>query len=133
IFGPLYDDLFDDKLLSEEQIEAFTLAPEKHVPATFEEHAARKAYLQLLELAPDRERVIAHLHCVFAWQKASLQQLSPDISEATLYEVTYKKSYYSILLFYSILDHYPSPAMLEMLYPMAGLLQLTNDAFDVYK
>ncbi|GAA0557634.1 hypothetical protein [Chitinophaga japonensis] len=133
VFGPLYDDLFDDKLLSEDQIEAFTLAPEKHIPATFEEHAARQAYLQLLELVPDRERVISHLHCVFTWQKASLQQLSPDISEARLYEVTYQKSYYSILLFYSILDHYPGPAMLEMLYPMAGLLQLTNDAFDVYK
>ncbi len=133
IFGPLYDDLFDDGILHHEQIAAFTLEPEKHHPASFEEHVVKTVYLQLLQESPDRQRLIQHLHDVFTWQKASLKQLSPDIGEAELYEITYKKSYYSVLLSYAILDHYPSPSMLKMLYPMAGLLQLTNDAFDVYK
>ena len=133
VFGPLYDDLFDDHILSQEQIAAFTAAPERHVPASFEEHIVKAAYLRILQESPDRARVIAHLQEVFTWQKASLRQMSPEISEAALYEITYKKSYYSILLCYSVLDHYPTPEMLEMLYPLAGLLQLTNDAFDVYK
>ncbi|KAA2238746.1 class 1 isoprenoid biosynthesis enzyme [Chitinophaga agrisoli] len=133
IFGPLYDDLFDDQILHYEQIAAFTLEPEQHTPASFKEHVVKTVYVQVLQESPDRQRVIKHLHDVFIWQKASLKQLSPDIDEAELYEITYKKSYYSVLLAYSILDHYPTPTMLEMLYPMAGLLQLTNDAFDVYK
>jgi hypothetical protein len=133
IFGPLYDDLFDDHILSHEQLDAFTRQPEKHIPQSFEEHVVKEVYLQLLSLSPDREKVIAHLHEVFVWQQASLKQMSPDVSEADLYEITYKKSYYSILLYYSILDHYPAAAVQKMLYPMAGLLQLTNDAFDVYK
>ncbi|GEP95746.1 class 1 isoprenoid biosynthesis enzyme [Chitinophaga cymbidii] len=133
IFGPLYDDLFDDNILSHEAIEAFTLYPEKHHPQSFEEHVAQKAYLQLLELSPDRELVIRHLHNVFIWQKASLRQMSSDISEEELYRITYEKSYHSVLLFCSVLDHYPADDILKMLYPMAGLLQLTNDAFDVYK
>lgn len=133
IFGPLYDDLFDDKILSHGQIAAFTLNPSQHTPNSFEEYVLRKIYLQLLELSPDCKKVTEHLYQVFLWQKESLKQMSPDVSQEELYEITYKKSYYSILLFYSILDHYPDDAVLEMTYPMAGLMQLTNDAFDVYK
>jgi hypothetical protein len=133
IFGPLYDDLFDNGILTYDQIEAFTLAPEKHVPGSFEEHVVKKVYLELLETAPGRETVIRHLHDVFVWQKASLRQMSDTIGEDELYQITYKKSYYSILLYYAVLDHYPGAEVREMLYPMAGLLQLTNDAFDVYK
>lgn len=133
IFGPLYDDLFDDKILTHEQIAAFTLAPDKHNPASFEEHIVKKIYLQLLEQSPEPARLTRHLYEVFLWQKASLKQMSTEVSQEELYEITYKKSYYSILLFYSILDHYPDAAVLGMTYPMAGLLQLTNDAFDVYK
>lgn len=133
IFGPFYDDLFDDAIISFETIEAFTLHPEKHHPSTPEEAVIQAIYLRLLELSPDRNRVISHLHDVFIWQKASLRQMQSDITEEELYDITYKKSYYSVLLYYSILDHYPTKAMMEMLYPMAGLFQLTNDAFDVYK
>lgn len=133
IFGPFYDDLFDDAIMGFDTIEAFTLHPEKHHPSTPKEALLQKIYLQLLELSPDRERVISHLHDVFIWQKASLRQMQSDISEEELYDITYKKSYYSVLLCYSALDHYPSKAMQDMLYPMAGLFQLTNDAFDVYK
>lgn len=133
IFGPLYDDLFDDQVLDAAQLEAFTLEPEKHVPVTLEEQIAKDAYLELLRISPDGERVISHLHAVFHWQQASLRQLSDDISEQDLYEITYKKSYYSFLLYYAVLDHYPDESVQPMLYQAAGLLQLTNDAFDVYK
>ncbi|MBO9152876.1 class 1 isoprenoid biosynthesis enzyme [Chitinophaga sp. GCM10012297] len=133
VFGPLYDDLFDDNILSHEKIEAFTLHPENHEPASFKEHALQKIYLLLLSQAPDRQKLLQHMHLVFVWQKASLKQLHRGIEEEELYQITYRKSYHSILLFHSILDHYPSEAVFEMLFPMAGLLQLTNDAFDVYK
>ncbi|RPD38386.1 class 1 isoprenoid biosynthesis enzyme [Chitinophaga barathri] len=133
IFGPLYDDLFDDNILSHEKIETFTLNPEDHEPGSFKEYVLRKIYLLLLEQAPCREKLLQHMHQVFTWQKASLKQMQPGIEEEELYQITYRKSYYSILLFHSILDHYPSEAISEMLFPMAGLMQLTNDAFDVYK
>ncbi|AWO01535.1 hypothetical protein DLD77_07425 [Chitinophaga alhagiae] len=133
IFGLLYDDLFDEKILPLHQLEAFTLEPEKHRPASFTEHAVKQLYLRILTLSPCRNRVIAHLHQVFNWQKASLKQMSAQVGEEELYEITYKKSYYSILLCYSTLNYYPPENVRAMLYPMAGLLQLTNDAFDVYR
>lgn len=132
IFSPLYDNLFDDKLLSHDQIEAFTLAPESFAPNGFEEATLQKIYLHILEQVPSREKLIEHLHLVFIWQKASLKQMEQTIGEAELYDITYKKSYYAMLFYYAALDHYPDKAVLDMLYPVAGLLQLTNDAFDVY-
>ncbi|WP_343700493.1 hypothetical protein [Chitinophaga sp.] len=133
IFGPLYDDLFDERILQLHQLEAFTLEPEKHQAACFTEHAVQQLYLRILNLSPCRNTVIEHMHQVFTWQKASLKQMSAQVQEEELYEITYKKSYYSILLYYSTLNYYPPENVRAMLYPMAGLLQLTNDAFDVYK
>lgn len=133
IFGPLYDDLFDENILHLNKLEAFTLQPEKHHAAGFKEHAVQELYLRILNCSPCRQKVIDHMHQVFTWQKASLRQMSSAVGEEELYEITYKKSYYSILLYYSTLDHYPAENVRAMLYPMAGLLQLTNDAFDVFK
>lgn len=133
IFGPLYDDLLDNNILDAEALSTLTRTPEQYVPLTAEARLAQQVYLLLLQQSPDPQRVKAHLLEVFTWQKASLKQKEAGISEAELYEITYRKSFHSILLFHSILDHYPSAELREMLYPAAGLLQLTNDAFDVYR
>ena len=133
IFGPLYDDLFDDDAMTPDQIEAFSSHPEKWQPADFNEAFLRTIYLQLLQSVPAQERFRQQLLQVCKWQKASLNQRHLSITEKELYEITFQKSYHSILLYHTMLDEYPSPEVLEALYPMSGLLQLTNDAFDVYK
>ncbi|ANH80360.1 hypothetical protein A8C56_04630 [Niabella ginsenosidivorans] len=133
IFGPLYDDLFDDNTMTPARIEVFSNNPEKLQPVNFEEELLCAIYLKLLASVPDRERFRERLLQVYKWQKESLKQRDPFIAEKTLYEITYQKSYHSILLYHTVLDQYPHAQVLEMLYPVAGLLQLTNDAFDVYK
>ncbi|GAA4315338.1 class 1 isoprenoid biosynthesis enzyme [Compostibacter hankyongensis] len=133
IFGPLYDDLFDEKILCYEQIEALTKSPEGYIPHNAKDELLKKIYLRLLDVAPYPEEMKGHLFRVFIWQKASMKQLDPHIGEEELYEITYNKCYHSILLFCAVLDHPLTAEMQKMLYPMAGLLQLTNDAFDVYK
>lgn len=132
-FGPLFDDLFDDQLLDHEQIEALVVEPETYVPLNTVDHLAKEIYLQLLALTPERERFIQHLHELFCWERESLKQLHSNITEEELYQITYNKSYYAVLLYCAILDNYPTDEMLEMLYPVAGLMQLTNDIFDVWK
>jgi hypothetical protein len=92
-----------------------------------------KIYLELLRLIPQPRLFIEQLQAVCFWQKESLKQLNENITAEELYQITYNKSYYAVLLFCAVLDHYPTPGILEMLYPVAGLMQLTNDAFDVYK
>ncbi len=77
--------------------------------------------------------MVTHFCEVCQWQEASLKQKDPAVAEAELFRISYHKSYHSVLLFYSAFDKYPSPAETAMTFPMAGLLQLTNDVFDIWK
>jgi hypothetical protein len=133
VFAPLFDDLFDDRILDDEQIALLVAKPETYVPIHTTDDLVKKIYLQLLQLTPRKQQFIEHLQQVAFWQKASLKQLSNNITEEELYQVTYNKSYYAVLIYYAVLDHYPNQQILKMLYPVAGLMQLTNDAFDVWK
>jgi hypothetical protein len=133
VFGPLFDDLFDDKILNDEQITSLVTNPEEYVAINNTDRLVTKLYLEILKSTPQRQLFIEQLQAVSSWQKESLKQLNERITEEELYRVTYNKSYYAVLLFCAVLDHYPGPEIQEMLYPVAGLMQLTNDAFDVYK
>jgi hypothetical protein len=133
VFGPFFDDLFDDQLLDHAQIELLVADPEAYVPVNQTDQLVTKIYLEILRLTPRRGLFIQHLQALYQWQKASLKQLDDNITEEELYQITYNKSYYAVLLYCAVLDHYPNQEILDLLYPVAGLLQLTNDAFDVWK
>ncbi|MBO9564767.1 MAG: class 1 isoprenoid biosynthesis enzyme [Niastella sp.] len=133
VFMPLVDDLYDDQLLNHEQIISLITAPEAYNPVNTADHVVKSLYLGLLRLTPRRQLFIEYLQAGCNWENESLKQLNENITEPDLYQITYNKSYYSLLLFYAILDHYPSQEIHQLLYPAAGLMQLTNDAFDVWK
>lgn len=133
VFMPLVDDLYDDGLLDHAQIVSLVTTPATYVPAGTADQVVKALCLELLGLVPNRELFTQCLLEGCYWENASLKQLSADITEETLYQITYNKSYYSLLLFYAILDHYPSPEIQRILFPAGGLMQLTNDAFDVWK
>lgn len=133
VFLPLLDDLFDDRLMRYEDITSLITTPENFVPTSATDHLVQDLYLALLRLTPRRTLFVEHLQQVSHWENESLKQFSNNISKEALYQITYNKSYYSVLLFCAVLNHYPGPAIEQMLYPIAGLMQLTNDAFDVWK
>jgi len=133
VFGPLFDDLFDDHILNYEQITSLVTNPEAYVAQNKTDWLAKELYLELLRDMPRRQHFIEHLQAVAHWQQESLKQLNSNISQAELQEITYQKSYYAVLLFCALLDNYPEQKILDILYPAAGLMQLTNDAFDVSK
>jgi hypothetical protein len=133
VFGPLFDDLFDDHILNYEQITSLVTSPETYVAQNKTDKLAAAIYLELLRDMPRRQHFIEHLQAVALWQQESLKQLNSTITETALQEITYKKSYYAVLLFCALLDNYPDQKIREILYPAAGLMQLTNDAFDVWK
>jgi hypothetical protein len=131
--GPLFDDLFDERILSNEQIALLLAKPQEYLPVNAADRLVKKIYLELLRLTPQSTQFTKHLQEACYWQLASLKQLSPDITEDELHQITYNKSYYAVLLYCAVLDHYPNEEILKMLYHIAGLMQLTNDAFDVWK
>lgn len=133
IIAPLYDDLFDDQTADLPVIRELTRYPHSHEPRNITEAILREAYIRLLDDSPDPDRIVAQFCDVCHWREASRQQANPLIPEAELYRITYHKSYHSVLLFYTAFDRYPSPAETAMAFPMAGLMQLTNDAFNTWK
>lgn len=133
VFGPLFDDLFDDKILDHQQITSLVTNPATYVAVNDTDRLVVKLYLEILRSLPKKELFIEQLQAVAYWQKESLKQLNENIAEEDLYKITYNKSYYAVLLYCAVLDEYPNEKVREMLFPIAGLMQLTNDAFDVYK
>lgn len=133
VLGPLFDDLLDDRMLTHEQITLLVTHPEEYAPVNTTDLLVKKLYLELWPGIPHKQPFTAHLQEVVHWQQESLKQLNDRITEDELYKITYNKSYYGLLLFYAALDHYPDEEILKILYPVAGLMQLTNDIFDVWK
>lgn len=133
VFGPLFDDLFDDHILNYEQITSLITKPETYVAVNDTDRLVVKIYIQLLQSLPKKKLFIEQLQAVAYWQQESLKQLNEAITEEALYGITYNKSYYAVLLYCAALDEYPNEELTGMLFPIAGLMQLTNDAFDVYK
>ena len=133
VFGPLFDDLFDENILDHQQITSLVTNPTTYVALNDTDRLVVKLYLEILRSLPGKELFIEQLQAVAYWQKESLKQLNENIAEEELYQVTYNKSYFAVLLYCAVLDDYPNEKVREMLFPIAGLMQLTNDAFDVYK
>ncbi|WP_127132849.1 class 1 isoprenoid biosynthesis enzyme [Pseudoflavitalea rhizosphaerae] len=133
VFLPLFDDLFDDRLLNYPQIEALINDPEVYTPANTIDSIVQNLYVQLLREIPAPDRFTQYLKEVAYWELQSLKQFNREIPEEELTQITYNKSFYSILLFCSVLEFDPGAAMNALLYPVSGLMQLTNDVFDVWK
>lgn len=133
VFAPLFDDLTDEHLIDEQQLDSLIKNPGEFVPQNDTASAVLKIYLELLVSVPSRMKFIQHLQEVSYWQKQSLKQLDAGISKDELLDITYNKSFAAVMLFAALLENYPAGELTEILYPLSGLLQLTNDAFDVWK
>src|ERR1039458_3502627 len=57
----------------------------------------------------------------------------PGITHERMKDITIRKGAESVLLYRSVFDFHMSNAEEKMLYSLGGLMQLSNDIFDVYK
>ncbi len=133
LMTPLYDDFFDNKTLSADQIEIITKNPADFMPQTFEEKVFRELHIWMIANVPDAGMYKSTFENIYKTQLSSVKQTNPQISEAELYNITYDKCYYAFLIYHEILDFSPNEEFKKMTYTFAGLLQIGNDAFDVYK
>lgn len=133
IMTPVYDDFFDEGTLTTKGIEEITARPQSYQADTFTEKVFKDLHSWMLENVACPEQYQQTFQDVFASQVASAQQTNIDLGEEELYKITYDKSFYSLLLYHLVLDITPAKALTEALFPIAGLLQISNDAFDVYR
>lgn len=133
VISPLYDEMFEARNAEVTLIRQLTRTPQEYIPQHEGEALLKAAYLRLLDCTLDPDKVVAHFNDVCYWQEVSRRQQSAGIGEAELFRITYHKSYHAVLLCYTAFDRYPSPSETAMAFPMAGLVQLTNDVFDIWK
>jgi len=127
---PVVDDLTDEVGLRHEDM--LELLKSKSGSATNQIRLASYLYNQISK-DPD-EVVSRYLSEVIRAQDISLKQHQQDkLSYQELYDITFAKGGNGLLLYRSVLRRPIIVGEAEVLYQLGGIMQLVNDAFDVYK
>ncbi|MGE7775870.1 hypothetical protein ACQKLP_14170 [Chitinophaga sp. NPDC101104] len=132
VVSTLLQDLPDNRSAGHSRILQLIRSPDGFEPQDASESLLREAYLRLLTIAAEPRRVTAHCCEAVHWQEASYRQKDAAISEAELFRITYHKRFHAVLLMYTVFDRYPSPEETAMTFPLAGLMQLTNDVSGIW-
>lgn len=129
----LGDDFFDKQRLSEQDVKNFIEKPEMFTGNSANEKLFLHFYKTALANAPDATQMQQQLYKVFHAQLLSKQQDVPGLSYELLKDITIRKGAESLLYYRTAFEHPLKPGEEKMLYCLGGLMQLSNDIFDVYK
>jgi len=133
ILHVLFDNFFDEKTLSIDQIKSMTFSPETYTPATFEEKVFLKSGLFLLAEVKDREEYLQVCKKILDTQIDSLEQFNPYIACQRLHDITFQKGGYAISLCRFFMDSPISNAEKNCWFLLGELVQLSTDIFDIYQ
>jgi len=133
IMVSVYDDFFDDKTLTLEQIDSIFYHPEEYTAQTFFEKVFIYTHTRLLNDVADKIQYFKDFEGLHIAQKDSLEQFNPAVSDEVLLSITTRKGGYCLLMCRHYLD---TPFLIEAdatWYALGGVIQLTNDLYDIYK
>lgn len=133
VLTPVGDDLFDVEGLRPEDVRLITYTPEAYKPTTFSAAVAKEIQTDLLQNVPYKDGYRHAATAVYSIQLETKKQTDPSISDEELERITYAKGGYSVIVYHWILNEAPTPQMLQTLFEIGGLMQLTNDIFDMHK
>lgn len=128
----LFDDLYDDKELSDEEILIMVQNPENSKPQSSFEELFLKFYMRALKMGP-RRRIIDYLVKGHHAQVASREQANSTPSQERIAQITREKGGVFLQFYRCGFEAEPRVGELKMLYRVGALGQLENDIFDVYK
>jgi len=133
IMVSVYDDFFDDKTLTLEQIDTIFYHPDEYSAETFFEKVFIYTHTRLLNDVEDRAQYFKDFEGLHIAQKDSLEQFNPAVSDEALLSITTRKGGFCLLMCRHYLD---TPYLKEAdasWYALGGVIQLTNDLYDIYK
>jgi hypothetical protein len=133
IITPIIDDFTDEKTLSDENIESLTSLPGKYNAITVEEEIVKTILCKLVAEVPSPEGFLYALNRTIKAQHLSARQMDPAVTEDELLQITLEKGAWSHIFFHYLLDEIPSADTIAVIDKMGGMLQMSNDIFDVYK
>ena len=129
----LGDDFFDKQRLSEAALKDFIETPEIFTGTTASEKLFLQFYKNALANTPQPTQMQKQIARVFQAQLLSKQQDKPGLSYEVIKDITIRKGAESLLYYRTAFDHPLKTGEEKMLYCLGGLMQLSNDIFDVYK
>jgi hypothetical protein len=129
----VYDDFFDDKTLTLEQIDSIFYHPEEYTAQTFFEKVFIYTHTRLLNDVADKIQYFKDFEGLHIAQKDSLEQFNPAVSDEALLSITTRKGGYCLLMCRHYLDTPYLPEADTTWYALGGVIQLTNDLYDIYK
>lgn len=133
VLASLYDDLMDENIVTKEVLNEMFLNPEKAKPKSFSENALINTHLKLLNQVGDKaiyQNVLAKIHEA---QMDSAKQLKPEISLEDLFSITERKGGYSLLMCRFYINMPVNKYLDDCWYHLGGMIQMTNDLFDIFK
>lgn len=133
ILTGLYDDIIDQKILTTEELDNIFADPLKNTSTLFEVKALVDVHLQLVKRTKNPDLYKNTLAKIHQAQKDSLQQFNSQIDQKTLLDITLKKGGYSLLMCRHYIDLPQSEEMDQCWYQLGGIIQFTNDLYDIYK
>jgi len=129
----LYDDIIDQQLIDEKTLNQLFEDPTLTQTDLFETKVLVDVHLNLLNRVKnisDYKSILTNVHQA---QKDSLQQINTQIDKNALLDITLRKGGYSLLMCKQYIDLPNSNALDQCWYHLGGVIQITNDLFDIYK
>lgn len=133
ICSTTFDDFTDRAELSEEELYDIAYRPESFDAERIEEHIFLYAHLALNDFVKQKAAYGEATRGLFQAQIDSALQTDSAITDADLHRVTIGKGSYAVLLCSFYLDEDVSPAERQCWFYLGGIIQLTNDLFDIWK
>lgn len=127
-----FDDFTDRAELTSQELYNIAYTPESFVPQRIEERIFLHAHLLLNSFVKHASYGEA-TRGLFQAQIDSALQTDNSITDADLHRVTIGKGSYAVLLCSFYLDEEVSPAERQCWFYLGGIIQLTNDLFDIWK
>lgn len=133
ICSSLFDNFWDRKSLSIEQLTALSFSPTTYPANNFDEKVFQYAHQWLLKQVHDEDSYMEVAQQVFKAQHDSLKQMDGSIHWEELLSITERKGGYSVELCSFYWDEPSSTELRGLWYRLGALIQLTNDLYDVFK
>jgi hypothetical protein len=130
--GCLYDDFFDDNYLNINELKQICLFPDTFTCQTDKQRAFVILMQNLYQQCPERELMMAYFAKFYEAQCQSRQQLQdPQLSRASLKQISFAKGGYAQVLSRFLMDNPPLTGELAVVYELGAWYQILDDIVDI--
>jgi len=128
----LYDDIMDEKILTENELNDLLENPLNNPHNIFEAKVLVDIHLQLWQRTKQPEKYKSTLFSIHKAQKDSLIQFSSEVSQSDLLDIVMRKGGYSFLMCSLYIDLPVSIEMDKSWYHIGSMLQFIDDMYDIH-